>query len=118
MTANGCENSISDIINEPSELVITLSSIPVSCFDDCDGTIIGSVNGGLAPYTYSLDGNSFQNSNTFDNLCVDYIISQLRIIIIVCLQTQPSFRTCSCNCHNFCKWHYLETLQGSFLING
>ena len=67
--ANGCENSISDIINEPSELVITLSSIPVSCFDDCDGTIIGSVNGGLAPYTYSLDGNSFQNSNTFDNLC-------------------------------------------------
>ena len=67
--ANGCENSISDIINEPSELVITLSSIPVSCFDDCDGTIISSVNGGLAPYTYSLDGNSFQNSNTFDNLC-------------------------------------------------
>ena len=67
--ANGCENSISGFINEPDELVITLSSTQVSCYEDCDGTLISSVNGGIAPYTYALDGNTFQNSNTFNNLC-------------------------------------------------
>ena len=63
-------NSISDIVDEPAELVITLSSSQVSCFDDCDGSAsVDSIFGGLAPYTYSLDGNTFQNSSEFDNLC-------------------------------------------------
>lgn len=57
--ANGCtpyvENSI--VITEPDELVITgVTTTPISCNGETDGTITIVATGGTAPYEYSVDG--------------------------------------------------------------
>jgi hypothetical protein len=41
----------------------------------CDGTITVNAGGGVAPYTYSLNGASSQSMNVFSNLCpANYIV--------------------------------------------
>lgn len=51
--ANGCTNTINDVVSEPTPLVISSSSTNVSCFSGSNGSISTSVTGGTAPYTYS-----------------------------------------------------------------
>ncbi len=36
---------------------------------ECDGSLEITASGGTAPYTYSIDGITFQSSNLFENLC-------------------------------------------------
>ena len=53
---NGCLDSSSIVINEPSILELFLTStLPASCFGVSDGTINAGVNGGSGPYVYSID---------------------------------------------------------------
>ncbi len=72
MDSNGC--SISDTINiiQNDSMSISTTNTDISCYGLTDGSItINVVSGGLSPYSYSDDnGQSFQSSNTFNNLGV------------------------------------------------
>ncbi|OEK01273.1 hypothetical protein BFP97_06995 [Roseivirga sp. 4D4] len=59
--ANGCTTSVSANIAEPSALSVSASLVD-------DNTISASATGGTAPYRYSIDGNNFQSSPTFEGL--------------------------------------------------
>lgn len=68
---NGC-TSIDEVtvIEDPDVPVgADLDISPPPCFGEDEGRIIiGNVNGGLAPYTYSLDGMNFYPSNEYYEL--------------------------------------------------
>lgn len=47
-----------------------------ACANDNGSLTVSVVSGGLAPFTYSLDGGPFQNGGTFDNLgAADYTVT-------------------------------------------
>lgn len=47
------------VIDEPTELVMTLdSTLDLSCFQSADGYAVATVTGGLGAYSYSIDGVS------------------------------------------------------------
>ncbi|AMM50354.1 hypothetical protein TH61_03010 [Rufibacter sp. DG15C] len=67
--ANGCTYSQKvqvENIAGPSGLVVTTQSS--TCDNKNGGLTIASVKGGTAPYTYSVDGSTFQGSSDFNNL--------------------------------------------------
>lgn len=43
-------------------------TITGSCSNGATGSIVVNASGGLAPYSYSINGGAFQSSNTFNNL--------------------------------------------------
>ena len=64
---NGCANSTSVTITEPSQILATVTSTSESCTGDCDGTAIISTSGGTAPYAFLwASGNT---SDTMVALC-------------------------------------------------
>jgi len=70
----GCSSSdeieITVDMNTPN---IFYSTINVSCFGDSDGVIlIDSIIGGLAPYQLSIDGNNFNEVESFENLSAGF----------------------------------------------
>lgn len=48
----GCTDSISQIIQQPTEVVATISLTNVSCYGGSNGTVSTTVTGGNPPYTY------------------------------------------------------------------
>ncbi|MCI5056129.1 MAG: gliding motility-associated C-terminal domain-containing protein, partial [Flavobacteriales bacterium] len=60
---NGCFQTLSISINEPSALVLSYSSIDVSCSGDSSGSITLQVNGGTPAYFYSWSHSSTLSSN-------------------------------------------------------
>ncbi|MEM9980988.1 MAG: SprB repeat-containing protein, partial [Bacteroidota bacterium] len=68
--ATGCEATFSATVDAPVPPSITNVNLTApDCTDPASGSIvITQVVGGVAPYTYSLDGVNFQVSATFDNL--------------------------------------------------
>jgi gliding motility-associated-like protein len=68
--ANGCTTTVNVTITQPSTAVAATlgSQTNVLCFGNASGaaTVVGS--GGVAPYTYSINGGSFQSSATFTGL--------------------------------------------------
>jgi len=53
-------------------LNVQVAGNPISCFDAMDGEItVLAPEGGVAPYTYSLNGGDFQMSNVFTGLGPD-----------------------------------------------
>ena len=50
--ANGCLQTASVIISEPTELIVTGNSVAVKCKNGNDGSATINVNGGISPYTY------------------------------------------------------------------
>jgi len=67
--ANGCTAIINIILNEPIELVSTLTSTNISCNGICDGDITSSTSGGVSPYSFAWSPQN-QTTNTISNLCV------------------------------------------------
>ena len=61
--ANGCIDSTSIYLNQPSALIDTISTINVTCFGECDGIATITTYGGRSPYSYDW---GIANSN---NLC-------------------------------------------------
>ncbi len=65
--ANGCSaKTIVTILNSNGPQ-LSYTSTNASCGNN-NGTITATVNGGLAPYQYSIDGINFQNNNFFTGL--------------------------------------------------
>ena len=63
----GCIATTSVTITQPTQVVITPSSIPVKCFGTATGTINVAGSGGTPAYTYNLNGGSYQASTVFAN---------------------------------------------------
>lgn len=69
MDANDCEIQSSITITQPDPLFIDLGEIiDVLCHGESTGSISVIGSGGTAPYEYTIDGETFQPSNTFENL--------------------------------------------------
>ncbi|MBN8682996.1 MAG: proprotein convertase P-domain-containing protein [Chitinophagales bacterium] len=65
---NGCTTSANFEINVAALAVSLQNAQNVSCFGENNGSITLNANGGIPPYSYSLDGVNFQNNATFSNL--------------------------------------------------
>jgi hypothetical protein len=67
---NGCKQSVSQNITEPSLLTLSLADQKnISCYDGANGSIQLSASGGAGSYTYSKDNKlSWQNTNNFTGL--------------------------------------------------
>ena len=62
--ANGCEDTDTAWINEPTELLLSVDSIhDVSCYGYNDGFLDASAIGGTPPYQFDLSGFSESGSN-------------------------------------------------------
>ncbi|PQB08847.1 hypothetical protein BST83_00295 [Polaribacter filamentus] len=55
-----CAKSKTFTINTPLELISTPTGELLSCFGDTDGNITGTITGGTAPYSITLDGTATQ----------------------------------------------------------
>ncbi len=68
--AVGCAVSGTYTLNEPAILTHTTTKIDLLCASECIGEIDITVNGGTAPYQYSIDnGTTTSATGLFQNLC-------------------------------------------------
>ncbi len=75
-SSNGCQNSQSITIAEPTALVATASTVPVICNGQNNGIINLSPGGGVLPYQFSIDGGvTWQGSSTFNVAAGNYTIT-------------------------------------------
>ena len=68
---NGCTSVDEIVISQSPDIpqVINFDSFDPLCHGDEDGSIyITSIEGGDGPYVYSLNGNPFNSTNTYQNL--------------------------------------------------
>lgn len=66
---NGCASSLSVDVFEITDPNIVLDSLrPISCYGGSDGWVRITAQGGQSPYTFSLDGGTFQSDTIFPNL--------------------------------------------------
>lgn len=65
--ANGCIQTFSTTITEPNSLVASGISIGAP-IGTSTGSITMSANGGLSPYTYSINGTNYYSGSLFSNL--------------------------------------------------
>jgi hypothetical protein len=73
--ANLCSAVIPVTLVEPQPLTSFNFVTDITCFGTCDGTVEAITAGGIGPYTYSLDGGSFQGFPIFSGLCAgNYIL--------------------------------------------
>jgi gliding motility-associated-like protein len=95
---NGCTDSVSTIITEPTALAASLvSTIDVNCFGGNNGEIIvqATAGSGLAPYAYSSDGINFSSSGIFSglvagNYTITVIDSNNCIVLLPVLIAEPN----------------------------
>lgn len=74
-SANGCQNSLSIIVDQPTTLTSGNSVIPVVCNGLSNGTITITSVGGVSPHQYSIDGTNWQGSNVFNVPAGTYTIT-------------------------------------------
>lgn len=70
--ANGCQTFASDTISNPFAYTISAIVTNATCFGGSDGTVTISTSGGSSPFTYSLDGTTYQSSNVFNVAAGNY----------------------------------------------
>ncbi|WP_299212339.1 T9SS type B sorting domain-containing protein [uncultured Dokdonia sp.] len=66
---NGCQESTTFNLTIPEDVEAEISNVSDLCYDGTDAaTIEVTVNSGVAPFEYSMNGAPFQSSNVFNNL--------------------------------------------------
>ncbi len=65
---NGCSSVSTIMIEEPAFLTGIIDEQQISCKGENDGNIEILAEGGTAPFTYSINGSSFSESQNFPNL--------------------------------------------------
>lgn len=65
---NGCIVSNTFNLTTPASLVAAIAPSSNLCYDADGASIAVAVTGGVVPYTYSVNGNTAQNSNIFSHL--------------------------------------------------
>lgn len=65
---NGCTNSATASVGEPSELSAQVSVVNLSCPGSADGSATVIVTGGTLPYAYNWNTNPIQTNATASNL--------------------------------------------------
>lgn len=66
--ANGCTESLTMTVGEPSSIAISFNSSPISCFGGSDGSISANASGGVGPYVYSWSTTPAQTTSTATGL--------------------------------------------------
>lgn len=67
--ANGCIGYVSEVLTEPSPIVVNTTVVDLTCNGVNHGKITVSAIGGAGTLAYSINqGSSFQSSNVFNNL--------------------------------------------------
>ncbi|MBL7826062.1 MAG: gliding motility-associated C-terminal domain-containing protein [Saprospiraceae bacterium] len=65
---NTCTNVNTVVLDEPTPILVGFVVNDLDCFDENNGAILVQASGGAAPYTYTLNSNPAQNSNSFNGL--------------------------------------------------
>lgn len=74
--ANGCTQTASYTITQPSVLSISIATVDVSCSDGNDGSATVTASGGNGGYNYSYSGNPSNNGPVVNNLSAGtYIVT-------------------------------------------
>jgi len=77
--ANSCEFSVNVAINDtPGPNGLTASTTETLCSAANGSITVDAVSGGVAPYTYAVDGGSFQSANSFSDLSAGAHIVSVR----------------------------------------
>ena len=67
--ANGCTYSTSVTINNTGGPTAIASTVTDASCGNANGSLtLGTVTGGIAPYTYSVDGSAFSSTTSYTNL--------------------------------------------------
>ncbi|MEX1000956.1 MAG: T9SS type A sorting domain-containing protein [Crocinitomicaceae bacterium] len=64
----GCEGEDSVMIDEPAEILLTMSSVDIACYQDSTGQASVSVTNGVAPLSYLWDDQDAQTTDVATNL--------------------------------------------------
>ncbi|MEW6468474.1 MAG: gliding motility-associated C-terminal domain-containing protein [Bacteroidota bacterium] len=67
--ANGCLDTASVTITEPTLLTAASSQVDATCFNACNGTATATPNGGTPPYSYQWNTLPIQVTQTATGLC-------------------------------------------------
>lgn len=84
---DGCMGTLQVTVAEPTPLQSTAGMVPVVCNGENTGTITAAGSGGVAPYSYSLDGINWQAAGSFNVVAGSYTISVRDVN--GCISTQP-----------------------------
>jgi len=61
--AQGCQHFDTTFVGRPDPMMVNFEVVDPSCFGDRDGRIIANVTGGIEPYSFSLDDETFFGTN-------------------------------------------------------
>ena len=91
---NNCTLTVPFTIYQPAQLTLAVSNIiNDSCYLACDGSLLGTAAGGVAPYMYSMNGTTYFPSGTFIYLCADSAYTVYATDAHGCLTTTPTIIT-------------------------
>jgi len=73
--ANGCTNSTTLTVSQPTALTSFVSISPVSCYGGNNGSATDIVTGGTPPYSYSWSPNGGSNSSATNLVTGTYVVT-------------------------------------------
>ena len=77
--ANGCVGQYSVTLTEPNPIVVTTTTVDLTCHDDQSGSVTVNAAGGAGVLAYGVDGEwGFQSSNIFNGLGVGNFLAVVR----------------------------------------
>ncbi|MBK8587415.1 MAG: SprB repeat-containing protein [Bacteroidetes bacterium] len=79
---NGCVQTASTVVGQPSPLNILLNSIPVACYGGNDGSASAIVSGGVTGYTYQWSPSGGNTDIAINRTSRNYRVVEHHFILI------------------------------------